>query len=144
MTDKADVCEGSQKDSNHNRTIERVILSMHDGLDSEMSLEDMSRAAFISPFHFNRIFRKAVGIPSCHFLSALRIQAAKRLLASTEERIIDVCLDSRLHQPRHLSRRFKELVGLAPRKFRRLAVGAMKLPLSSRLQSASGELRAGQ
>jgi AraC-like DNA-binding protein len=113
---------GSKSDASHRRAIERVILSMHDSLDTGMSLKDMARAAFISPFHFNRIFRKRVGIPPSHFLGALRIQAAKRLLASTEERIIDVGLDVGFTSPGTFSRRFKTLVGLAPRQFRRLAV----------------------
>jgi len=114
--------DGSLTDSSHRRAIERVILSMHDSLETGMSLDDMSREAFISPFHFNRIFRKMVGIPPGHFLGALRIQAAKRLLASTEERIIDVCLDVGFTSPGTFSRRFKDLVGLAPLQFRRLAV----------------------
>jgi AraC family transcriptional regulator len=107
--------------SSHRRAIERVILAMHHRLDSGLSMDEMARTAFISPFHFNRIFRQVVGIPPSHFLSALRIQMAKRLLASTGDRIIDICLDVGFTSPGTFSRRFKHLVGLPPRQFRRFA-----------------------
>src|SRR5262245_58155120 len=116
MAEVAGDCNGG-----HRQAVERVILSMHQSLDTGMSLEEMSRAAFISPFHFNRIFHKLVGIPPCHYLSALRLQTAKRLLISTQELIIDVCLDVGFTSPGTFSRRFKDQVGLAPRQFRRLA-----------------------
>lgn len=109
------------RDTSHRKAVERVIHAMHDGLGEDMSLEDMSRQAFISPFHFNRIFRRVVGIPPIHFLSALRIQAAKRMLVATEQRVIDICLEVGFTSPGTFSRRFKELVGLGPLQFRRLA-----------------------
>jgi AraC family transcriptional regulator len=122
----------------HRPAIERVIQSMHHRLDTGMSLEDMARVAFISPFHFNRLFRQSVGIPPGHFLAALRIQAAKRLLAFTEDRIINVCLDVGFTSPGTFSRRFKDQVGLAPLQFRRLARRLRELLPS---HSAAGEPR---
>lgn len=112
---------GRATESSHRQAVERVILSMQHNLDTGMSLQEMAKAAFISPFHFNRIFHKLVGIPPSHFQSALRIQAAKRLLAATDNRVIDVCLDVGFTSPGTFSRRFKDFVGMSPRQFRRLA-----------------------
>lgn len=137
---------GGDRESSHRKAVERVILSMHDCLGEDLSLEDMSRQAFISPFHFNRIFRRVVGIPPIHFLSALRIQAAKRMLAATEERIIDICFEVGFTSPGTFSRRFKELVGLCPLQFRRLAglngeaMQPTQLPTVSPRGRSEGEL----
>lgn len=134
----ASIDHGRQTESSHRRAVERVILSMHDSLESGMSLDDMAREAFISPFHFNRVFRRVVGIPPSHYLSALRIETAKRLLAATEERIIDVCLDVGFTSPGTFSRRFKDMVGLSPREFRHLADhGAPRRPSPPRPPAAA-------
>lgn len=116
----ADACE-KQVSRNHLKAIERVILLMHDNLDRRMKLDDLGRAAYISPFHFNRIFHSVVGIPPGHFLSALRIQAAKRLLVQSEKKVIDICYDVGFTSPGTFSRRFRDYVGLSPNHLRFLA-----------------------
>ncbi|MBV9959979.1 MAG: AraC family transcriptional regulator, partial [Acidobacteria bacterium] len=38
------------------RTVERVILKMRERLDEPFSLQEMAKIAYLSPFHFNRVF----------------------------------------------------------------------------------------
>ncbi len=110
-----------QAKRSHQEAIERVIRIMHDNLDRRMKLDDLGRAAYISPFHFNRIFHGVVGIPPGHFLSALRIQEAKRLLIQSQKKVIDICYDVGFTSPGTFSRRFRDYVGLSPNHLRFLA-----------------------
>jgi AraC family transcriptional regulator len=77
----------------HHEAVERVIQRMHDRVDEPLTLKEMSRIAYISPYHFNRIFRQTTGIPPNQFFYALRLETAKRLLLTTNSSVTDVCLD---------------------------------------------------
>lgn len=108
-------------DEGHRVAIDRAIRAMHDRIDEKLTLADMAAAAYISPFHFDRIFHRIVGLPPGHFLSALRMQAAKKLLITTQRKVIDVCLEVGFASPGTFSRRFRDLVGISPKSLRRIA-----------------------
>ena len=93
---------------------------MRERLDEPMSLEDMAKIAYISPFHFDRIFRQITGIPPLRFLYALRLQTAKQLLLTTDRSVTDVCFEVGYNSLGTFTTRFTQLVGLSPCRFRRL------------------------
>jgi AraC family transcriptional regulator len=105
----------------HHEAVERVIGMMHDRLDEPLTLQEMSRTAYISPYHFNRIFRHVTGIPPNQFLYALRLETAKRLLLTTNTSVTNVCFDVGYNSLGTFIRRFTGLVGLSPSRFRSLA-----------------------
>lgn len=104
----------------HRRMIERVILTIHERLGEVFSLDEMAEVAMISPYHFNRIFRQITGIPPVQFQGAVRLQAAKRLLLTTESKVIDICFEVGYNSLGTFTRRFTELVGLSPCRLRQL------------------------
>lgn len=105
----------------HHEAVERVISMMHDRLDEPLTLQEMSKIAYISPYHFNRIFRDITGIPPNKFLYALRLETAKRLLLTTNTSVTNVCFDVGYNSLGTFIRRFTDLVGLSPSRFRSLA-----------------------
>lgn len=105
----------------HHEAVERVIRRMHDRLDEPLTLHEMSKMAYISPYHFNRIFRHITGIPPNQFLYALRLETAKRLLLTTNTSVTNVCFDVGYNSLGTFIRRFTGLVGLSPSRFRSLA-----------------------
>jgi AraC-like DNA-binding protein len=107
---------------------------MHDRLDEPITLQEMSRTAYISPYHFNRIFRQITGIPPNQFFYALRLETAKRLLLTTDTNVTDVCFDVGYNSLGTFIRRFTGLVGVSPSRFRSLARHAsdsLSLPTAS-------------
>jgi len=111
----------------HRWAVERVILEMRGRLADPLSLHEMAQIVGLSPFHFDRVFHQTTGIPPVQFLYALRIEAAKRLLLTTQRTVTDVCYEVGYNSLGTFTRRFTQLVGLSPRKFRSLAA---KLDLS--------------
>jgi AraC family transcriptional regulator len=105
----------------HRQAVERVILSMRERLDEPLSLQDMAEIAFLSPFHFNRVFHQTTGLPPAQFLYALRLEAAKRLLLTTSLSVTDICYEVGYNSIGTFTYRFTQLVGLSPRHFRALA-----------------------
>ena len=107
--------------ASHRRAVERVITSARERLSEPISLRDMSRVAYLSPFHFNRVFHEITGLPPAKFIAAMRLDEAKRLLLNTHLSITDICYDVGYNSLGTFTMRFTQRVGLGPREFRYLA-----------------------
>jgi len=105
----------------HRRAVERVITTARERLCEPISLRDMSRVAYLSTFHFNRVFHQITGLPPAKFIAAMRLAEAKRLLLNTNRSITDICFDVGYTSLSTFTRRFTQRVGLGPREFRYLA-----------------------
>ncbi len=103
------------------QAVERAIRIMHTHLHEVLTLEDLAAVAYLSPSHFNRVFRRLIGIPPGEFLSALRFQAARRLLVTTPLSVTDICFEVGYTSTGSFTSRFTHLVGLSPRLLRQRA-----------------------
>ncbi|WP_461211434.1 AraC family transcriptional regulator [Desulfocurvus sp. DL9XJH121] len=84
----------------------------------DLSLDDLAALANLSPFHFVRVFRRAVGAPPHAYLLNARIRAARRLLA-TDARLADVAQETGFTDQAHLTNAFKRILGLTPGQYRK-------------------------
>ncbi|MGV9252044.1 helix-turn-helix transcriptional regulator [Streptomyces sp. NPDC003697] len=109
------------------KAILRVIEEMHVNLGQELTIDDMARTAMFSKFHFTRVFRSVTGTSPRRFLSALRLQEAKRLLVSTDLSVADVSSHVGYCSIGTFSSRFKACVGVPPSKFRELGGRVVEL-----------------
>ena len=107
--------------ASYNQAVEQVIGVMRTHLADSLSLEDMADAAYLSPFHFNRIFRSMTNIPPGEYLSALRLEQAKRLLLTTNMSVTDVCFEVGYTSLGTFTTRFNQAVGLSPSQLRAFA-----------------------
>ena len=105
----------------HRRAVERVITTARERLCEPISLRDMSRVAYLSTFHFNRVFHQLTGLPPAKFIAAMRLDEAKRLLLNTNRSVTDICFEVGYNSLSTFTRRFTQRVGLGPREFRYLA-----------------------
>jgi AraC family transcriptional regulator len=105
----------------HTQAVEHAIQAMHTHLHEVLALQDLASVACLSPSHFHRVFCRLIGIPPGEFLSALRLQAARRLLLTTSLSVTDICFEVGYSSPGSFSSRFTHLVGLSPRLLRQRA-----------------------
>ena len=110
------------------QAVERAIQAMHTHLHELLNLEDLASVACPSPSHFHRVFRRLIGIPPGEFLSALRFQAARRLLLTTPLSVTDICFEVGYTSTGSFTSRFTHLVGLSPRLLRQRAHAFEPLP----------------
>src|SRR3989440_1268154 len=103
------------------QAVERAIQTMHTHLHEVLTLEDLASVAYLSPSHFHRVFGRLIGIPPGEFLSALRFQAARRLLVTTSLSVTDICFEVGYTSTGSFTTRFTQLVGLSPRLLRQRA-----------------------
>jgi AraC family transcriptional regulator len=115
-----DHCQVSTAES-HRLAVERAIRVMREQLCEPLSLEDMADIAFLSPYHFSRVFHRVIGIPPGEYLTALRLEEAKRLLLTTSLSVTEVCFELGYTSLGSFTTRFTLLVGVPPRLLRRRA-----------------------
>ncbi|MDL4820293.1 helix-turn-helix domain-containing protein [Actinomadura opuntiae] len=112
--------------------VERVIENMYLNLGEQLTIDDMARTALFSKFHFSRIFRQVTGVSPGRFLSALRLQEAKRLLISTTLTVADISNRVGYTSVGTFSSRFKSSVGLAPSLYRQNRGVRARIPTDPR------------
>ena len=79
----------------------------------------LANAASLSPWHFHRLFTDAFRQTPHAFLSALRLEQAKRLLASGNISVTDVYLETGFSSLGSFSSWFRAGAGLSPSRYRR-------------------------
>lgn len=98
-----------------------VIEAMRADVCAPPTLHEMADIAHMSPFHFSRVFGHVMGASPAEFLSALRVQEAKRLLLTTDLSVTDVCFEMGYRSLGTFTARFTALVGTSPGRLRRRA-----------------------
>jgi AraC family transcriptional regulator len=107
--------------STHRAAVSRAITTFHQHRVGTVSLTRLSGVVGLSRFHFNRVFRRIVGIPPYQYQSLLRLDLARRLLLTTPRSIIDVSYDIGYQSLGTFTRRFTETLGMPPLRLRRAA-----------------------
>ncbi|HYP01281.1 MAG TPA: AraC family transcriptional regulator [Pyrinomonadaceae bacterium] len=100
------------------RRIRRAVELMHAHLAEELPLEELAAAAYLSPFHFARLFKKLTGLPPHAYLAALRIEHARTLLASTDLSVTEIAARVGYANSSHFGKAFRQFNNLTPRAFR--------------------------
>jgi AraC family transcriptional regulator len=102
----------------HAVAVQRVIGRIRQCLDEGITLREMAAVAHMSPYHFIRTFREVTGVPPRRFLSALRVEAATRMLLETDNPVTAICLDVGYSSLGTFIRRFSCVLGVSPSKLR--------------------------
>jgi AraC family transcriptional regulator len=100
------------------RRIRRAVELMHAHLDRDLPLEEIAAAAYLSPFHFARLFKKLTGATPHAYLANLRASRAQILLAETDLNITEVSVRVGYSSPSHFTKAFRHATGMTPRAFR--------------------------
>jgi AraC family transcriptional regulator len=100
-------------------------------LDADVRLADVAAEVGLSPFHFARAFRVSMGEPPHRHHLRLRIENARRLLATTSRPVIDIALECGFSAPQAFARAFRRLTGSSPSEYRQASSGAGPSPLTA-------------
>jgi AraC-like DNA-binding protein len=88
-------------------------------LDQPLRLADAAREAYLSPFHYHRLFSQTFGQTPLEFLTRMRIDRAKQLLIHDAAPVTDVCLAVGYESLGSFSTRFRRATGYSPTQFQR-------------------------
>jgi len=79
----------------------------------------LAREAALSPWHFHRLFTGTFGTTPHDFLTELRIDQAKRLLASGRYSVTETCFEAGYASLGSFSSKFRAVVGVSPADYGR-------------------------
>jgi transcriptional regulator GlxA family with amidase domain len=89
-----------------------------DHLTDDLTVTTMARRARMSPRSFARAFRAETGTTPAAYVEALRVEAARRLLESTDMTVAAVAGSVGLRRPETLYRAFRRRLGTTPDSYR--------------------------
>ncbi|MEU9108369.1 DJ-1/PfpI family protein [Streptomyces xanthophaeus] len=95
----------------------RVFITEH--LDGDLSAAALAGHMCLSERHFARVFRQETGTSPASYVEAARVEAARRLLETTDEPLEQVAAASGLGSVETLHRAFRKQINTTPASYRR-------------------------
>jgi AraC family transcriptional regulator len=99
--------------------LRRITDWMAEHLTEEFSLARLAEQAGMSEFHFNRLFKRATGVPPSQYQIKLRMDASRRVLRETKKSVITVANEVGYSNPSHFAQLFRKETGLSLTDYRR-------------------------
>jgi AraC family transcriptional regulator len=100
---------------------------LEENFAEDLRLEDVARAAGLSPFHFLRVFARVLGVTPHQYLVRSRVREAAKRLADPARPVTEVALEAGFADLSNFVRTFRRAAGVSPRAFRRAARGERKI-----------------
>lgn len=100
--------------------LRRSIEFMKDNLERDVTLEDLAAAAAMSKYHYAKSFKHALGVAPHQYLVRLRIEKARRMLASDGLSIEEIANRVGYSDRAHFAEQFRKCTGVSPSRYRRL------------------------
>lgn len=100
-------------------TIEQSLTFIEEHLAEEICTEELANIVGLSPFYFQRLFKRLVKKPVQEYVKLRRLAKVIEHLGNTGQRILDVALDYGFSSHANFTRAFKETYGITPQEYRR-------------------------
>lgn len=101
---------------------------MRASYEAPLKLPDISARANLSPYHFLRVHKEIFQETPREFLTRLRIERAKTLLAKGSHNVTEACFEVGYSSVGSFSVLFARHVGLSPSEYRRYARSSVAVP----------------
>jgi AraC family transcriptional regulator len=88
-------------------------------LASKMDIDDLANMVALSRSHFSRAFKRSLGFSPMEYVVVRRVERAKSMISGTREPLAEVALACGFADQPHLNRRFRDIVGMSPGRWRR-------------------------
>jgi AraC family transcriptional regulator len=100
------------------RVLQRTVEYVEENLADDLSLAEIAGVANVSPRHFSRLFKEAVGSPPHRYVVERRVERAKELLLGTDLPIAEIARGVGFSGQSHLHFHVKRLLGVTPASLR--------------------------
>jgi AraC family transcriptional regulator len=109
----------------------RSLAYIEANLASKLDIDDLANVVALSRSHFSRAFKHCVGLSPMEYVLVRRVERAKAMISGTREPLAEVALACGFADQAHLNRRFRDIVGISPGRWRRSNAPALKSPAAS-------------
>lgn len=98
---------------------ERMMRYISVNYTSEIGLKDVAASASVSPNYANTVFKKMLGTTVKVHLSDIRLTRAQMLLTETDEKIVNIAIDSGFNSSSSFYEAFQTRLNTSPARFRK-------------------------
>ena len=98
--------------------LKRVCDYIEAHLDDRLTLADLAAVACLSPYHFSRSFKQAVGAGPQRYVMHRRVERAKALMRRTDQPLALIAQEAGFADQSHLTSVFRREIGVTPGHFR--------------------------
>lgn len=102
-----------------NETVEQICAYLSENYAQKLSLGEVATRFYLSPYYLSRLFRRVTGISIVDYINARRIEAAQRLLETTDLSITAVAEQTGFSTAAHFRRVFREQMRVGPLQYRK-------------------------
>ena len=117
VADRGDVhlpARGGLRPRDFRRVREYVLAHLAENVSNRVLAELVG----LSAFYFSRAFKQTAGMPPHRFLLQSRVERVKQLLLESDLPLAQIAVSAGFADQSHCTRRFHELVGITPSRFR--------------------------
>ena len=113
------IAESSAVARPHNDTVEQICAYLAANYRQKFSLTEVAAQFYLSPYYRSRLFRRVTGQSIVDYINNRRIEAAQKLLETTELSISAVAEQTGFASAAHFRRVFREVMGTGPLQYRK-------------------------
>lgn len=99
--------------------VERAKYFIRKNYRRDLSLDEVAREVNISSYYLSKLFKEETGENFIGYLTACRMEAARKMLADRNASIKEICIETGYSDPNYFSRIFKKTVGVSPTEYRK-------------------------
>lgn len=99
--------------------VRNCILFLEDNYQEPITLEDIAASIYFSPRHLGRVFKMITGHTVLEYLTEIRINRAKQLMAQSEISLEVIAQECGITNGSYLSTLFKKHFGESPNQYRK-------------------------
>ena len=100
------------------QVVNEAMRYIREHFDQNLTLKDIARAVYISPFYLSHIFRERLGCTVIDYLTSVRIEEAKKLLRQEGSSIVGIAGRIGYSDSGYFSKVFKKSEGVTPSAFK--------------------------
>ncbi len=99
-------------------SIQIVVEYVKDHYQEPLNIADAARQVYLSPSHFSHLFKKETGVTFIEFVTAVRLDQAKKLLRTTNVPVEVIAQQTGFGTGSYFATTFRRLQGQSPRSYR--------------------------
>ena len=99
--------------------VKNAITYIHHHYDCDIQVKDIAASVNVHPGYFHRIFKASMGCTVMEYLTSIRMEKAKMLLANTDIPIADIASYIGINSREYFSSLFRKHTGNTPASYRR-------------------------
>ena len=104
---------------NNENTVFESLAMIEEKIHERLTVESLAESLHFSKYHYQRIFREAVGDSVMRYVTKRRIALAAEELAQTDNTVLEIALRYGYDSHEGFTRSFRSYMGITPTEYRK-------------------------